>query len=116
MGVLTLKSRILNMMIRRVGCLSIFSKKKTLAHFHSFLVVLCVFRSVFAFLFYSQPAIQRSDQFKFYVTGLLTLVCSTCKNRCFDGSLILQSLPIFSLKEFPQKARKRMSISIETIY
>ena len=115
MAVLTLKSRILNMVIGRVGCLSIFSKR-ALAHFHSFLVVLCVFRSVFAFLFYSQPAIQRSDQFKFQVTGLLTLVCSTCGNRCFDGSLILQSLPIFSLKEFPQKARKRMSISIETIY
>ena len=114
---MAVNSKIGPKVLGRVGYIAIyFFEKKASSPDHTFTCFwLCCLCSdlCFAFLFYSQPgnSIVTSSRFKSQdFSQFVQLVI----NLCFDWTLILQSLPIFSLKEFSQKARKRMNIRIVT--
>ena len=99
-----------------MGCISSFSKK-TSSLDHTFtcfcLCCLCPYQC-FAFLFYSQPANTAYNKWPVQVLSHRTFDVSLF-NLLETSVLIEKNLPIFSMKEFFQKARKQMSISMETI-
>ena len=99
MAMLTLKS---DKVLGRVGCIFIFSKKKNITWSRVF--------CFFILLSTNQPySIVTSSSFKSqdFWHKFVQLV----RNLCFDWNLI-ESLPVFFLKEFSQKARKPMSITL----